>query len=83
MSAETDGERDVRRLDTADDLEISVHHNVRLQHRRHYEEYEIHAGHADVLEVPFALAELAETVTGVDIESDKVRCAAEIRVIDQ
>jgi hypothetical protein len=41
-----------------------------------------HAGAADVIEVPKALAEMAKTVVGVDLRSDNIQCAAEIRVID-
>ena len=73
---------DTRRVDTVDEIEISTHHTVTTDRRTHHWEYEVHAGHADVLEVPKPLAEMVKTVMGADLESDEIRCAAEIRVID-
>ena len=70
------------RVDTLDELEVSVHHRVKTECRTHEWDYEIHAGTADVIEVPKALAEMAKTVVGVDLQSDNIRCGAEIRVID-
>ena len=77
-----ESEAAVERIDKLDDLEISVHHTVRLQHRTHRWEYEVHAGMADVLEIPKPLAEMAKTVIGVDLERDNIESAAEIRVIE-
>ena len=74
---------EVRRIDHADEIEISVHHEVSTQHRSHRWEYEVHAGHADVLEVPKPLAEMVKTVVGADLKRDNIRCAAEIRVVDR
>ena len=76
-------ESEVDRVDTVDELEISVNHVVNSDPLLHTEEYEIHAGFADELVVPESLVEQAKTVTGVDIRSDDVRCSAEIRVVDE
>jgi len=70
------------RFETLDELELSVHHTITTDPVRYQEEYEIHAGFADVIEVPVSLVEAAKTATGVDIRTERVRCGAEIRVID-
>ena len=72
----------VERVDTVDQLEISVNHVVNSDPLLHTEEYEVHAGFADELVVPKSLVEEAKTVTGVDIRSDDVQCGAEITVVD-
>jgi len=82
MSDSEQHEAEIDRVDTLDELEVSVHHTVATRHRTHRWEYEVHAGTADVIEVPTALAEMAKTVVGVDLQRDDIRCAAEIRVID-
>lgn len=76
-------DREVERVDRLDELEVSVHHTVATRHRTHRWEYEVHAGTADVVEVPKALAEMAKTVVGVDLKRDDIRCPAEIRVVDE
>lgn len=75
-------ERETERVDSVDELEISVHHVVHSGPLRHTEEYEIHAGFADELVVPKSLVEQVKTVTGVDIRTEDVRCSADIRVVD-
>jgi len=71
-----------RRVHEMEELEISVHHTVN-QYVGHTEEYELHAGFADVVEIPKRLVEDAKTATGVDLRDDEVQCGAEIRVIDE
>lgn len=75
-------ERETERVDTVDELELSVHHVINAEPLPHTEEYEIHAGFADELVVSKSLVERVKTVTGVDIRSEDVRCSAEIRVVD-
>jgi hypothetical protein len=70
------------RIDSLDELELSVHYVIGDHPLETMEEYEIHAGHADEIAVPKSLVERAKTVTGVDIRREEVRCAADIRVID-
>jgi hypothetical protein len=72
-----------RRIHTLDELELSVHHTITEPPRRSYEEYEIHAGTADVIEIPESLVEAAKTVTGVDIRSEEIRCGAEIKIVEK
>jgi hypothetical protein len=74
---------DVERVDTLDEVELSVHHQIRYNTMVSSKEYEIHAGHADVIEIPRKLAETVKEVTGVDLTTRSVRCAAEIRVVDE
>jgi hypothetical protein len=69
-----------QRIETLDEVELSVHHTV-TDRPRHSETYELHAGFADVVEVPEQLVERVKTVTGVDIRTERVQCGAEIRVI--
>jgi hypothetical protein len=76
-------ESEVERVDTLDEVELSVHHRIGHHTMVSSKEYEIHAGHADVIEIPRRLAETVKEVTGVDLTVRSVRCAAEIRVVDE
>lgn len=49
------------RVERADELELSVHHRVRENALLTDAEYEIHAGFADVLEVPESLVHAVKT----------------------
>ena len=80
MSEQSESEAD--RIDTLDELELSVHHVINSDPLLHPEEYEIHAGFADEIVIPKSLVEKAKTVTGVDIRNERVRCGADIRVVD-
>lgn len=71
------------RTDTLDEVELSVHHVVSDDPLMATQEYEIHAGTADVIEIPRELAETVKTVTGVDIQTENIRCGAEIRVVEE
>jgi len=75
-------EEGIERIDTLGELELSVHYTIGQNPQRSYEEYEIHAGTADVLQIPKPLVETAYTVTGVDIRDERVRCGAEIQVVE-
>jgi len=69
------------RVDRLEEIELSVHHIVQEDPIMAMTEYEIHAGTADVVEIPKPLAATVKTVTGVDIESEEIHCGAEIRVV--
>jgi hypothetical protein len=71
-----------KRVDTLDELELSVHHTIGKNPLHSYEEVEVQAGAADVLKIPESLIETAYTVTGVDIRDENVRCGAEIEVVE-
>jgi len=71
-----------KRIDTLDELELTIHHTVAENPLRSYEEYEVQAGTADALRIPESLVETANTVTGVDIRNEDVRCGAQIEVIE-
>lgn len=71
-----------KRIDTVEELELSVHHTIGENALRSDEEYEIHAGTADVLRIPESLVETTYTVTGVDIRNERIRCGADIRVVE-
>lgn len=77
-----ESESGVDRVDTLDELELSVHYVIGDHPAETIEEYEVHAGFADEIVVPKSLVERAKTVTGVDIRTEDVRCAADIRVVD-
>lgn len=70
------------RVERADELELSVHHRVRENALLTDAEYEIHAGFADVLEVPESLVHAVKTQTGVDIRTADIRCGAEVKVVE-
>jgi hypothetical protein len=74
-------EESTERIDTPDELELSVHHTIAENPLRSDEMYEIHAGTADVLRIPKSLVETAYTVTGVDIRDKRVCCGAKIKVV--
>ena len=80
MSDQYEGDTD--RITTLDELELSIHFIISDDPIRSIEEYEIHAGMADVIEIPERLVETTKTVTGVDIRSQEVRCGAEIRIVE-
>jgi len=75
-------EEATERIDTLEEMELSVHHTIGENPLRSDEEYEIHAGTADVLQIPKSLVETAHTVTGVDIRDERVLCGAEIQVVE-
>ena len=74
-------EEQTTRVERVEELELSVHHCVKEEPIMTTEEYEIHAGFADVLEVPESLVHAVKTQTGVDIRTSAVRCGAEIKVV--
>jgi hypothetical protein len=65
-----------------DEVELSVHFRITDDPTRIDAEYEIHAGFADVVEIPTSLVETVKTTTGVDIREESVRCGAEIRIVE-
>jgi len=79
----TDGDlMGVARIDTLTELEISAHHTVNQNSIHNQVEYEIHAGGADIIEIPRSLAQEAKEVVGVDLETEYVQCGATIEIIE-
>lgn len=74
-------DEDTTRVEQVEELELSVHHRVKERPILTSAEYEIHAGFADVLEVPESLVHAVKTQTGVDIRTVDVQCGAEIKVV--
>lgn len=73
------------RVDTVDELEMSVHHIMHAGRNSLYDskEYEVHAGFADELVVPLPLAKRIKSELGLDLCYDDFRCGAEVRVIEE
>jgi len=69
------------RIDTLDELELSVHHVIRTNPMRSTKEYESHAGNADEIKIPEKLVEVTKTRTGVDIRIEDIHCGADIQII--
>jgi hypothetical protein len=73
------------RIDTVDDLEVTVHYVMHAPSKSIYDskEYEIYAGFADEIVVPLSLAKRIKSEVGLDLRHDDFRCAAEVRVVDE